>query len=262
MKLTKIAYVALSAALVFGTKVTAAAPSYTIVGTTTDYLKLSFNLALSTQQPDQTVGGNTIWKYGTVKLTNKDILNQLAILAQTTWPAGAQLEYVFNANYNDSVVPKINNPDNQLVVADRTGTNILFFAGDEYEGDGVYGYFDFDPFDTSGVYTGHQTAGDPAIGNESYTELYSVDFEFYINDEYDDYDNYQDLYGGGSTTETYGESWTPYSDSGIDSINTTLYGGGYFQDYSKNYLTGSVLGVERWSSVTPRPLAAIRASKK
>ena len=260
MKLTKIAYVALSAALVFGTKT---ASAYTIVGTTTDYMKLSFNLALATQSPQKVVAGNDVWNYSTVKLGNKDILNQLANLAQTTWPTGAQLEYAFYPYYiSDSVVSKSSEADSQLVVADSTGTNILFFAGDEYEADGIYGYFDFDPFDSDGVYSGHRTAGESAIGSESYTELYGVDFEFYIEPYDNDSVTYEDLYGGGSTTETYNESWTPKTDSGLDSINTTLYGGGYFQDNDYNYITGSVLGIEQWSNVTVRPAVAVRASNK
>jgi len=259
MKLTKIACVALSAALVFGTKT---ASAYTIVGTTTDYLKLSFNLTLGTQSPTKVVAGNDVWSYSNMKLSNKDILNELAYLAQTTWPAGAQLEYAFNGYYNESVVPK-SSSIYQLIVADSTGTNILFFAGDGVDVEGMYGYFDFDPFDVDGVYSGHQSLeNSQGIGSEAYTEFYGIDFEFYIEDYGYEYANYEDLYGGGTTTENYNESWTPKTDSGFDGINTTLFGGGYYQDQDYSYITGSVLGAEQWSNVTPRPAVAVRASRK
>jgi len=257
MKLTKIACVALSAALVFGTKT---ASAYTIVGTTTDYLKLSFNLTLSTQSPTKVVAGNDVWSYSNMKLSNKDILNELAYLAQTTWPAGAQLEYAFGY-YNNSVVP--NSIYKQLIVADSTGTNILFFAGDGVDVEGMYGFFTFDPYYVNGVYSGHQAISNSqgSIGAESYTEFYGVNFEFCIEDDNDNA-NYEDLYGGGTTTENYNESWTPKTDSGFDGINTTLFGGGYYQDQEYSYITGSVLGAKQWSNVTPLPAVAVRASRK
>jgi hypothetical protein len=150
-----------------------------------------------------------------------------------------------------------------LIVADSTGTNILFFAGDGVDVEGMYGYFDFDPFDVDGVYSGHQSLeNSQGIGSEAYTEFYGIDFEFYIEDYGYEYANYEDLYGGGTTTENYNESWTPKTDSGFDGINTTLFGGGYYQDQDYSYITGSVLGAEQWSNVTPRPAVAVRASRK
>lgn len=253
MKLTKFAYVALSAALVFGAK--SAAASSEVVGTTFDHMKLQFNLTLASQNNDFNNGKAIIWSYSKVKLTNKDILDLLANMANTTWPAGAQLEYIFDAWRSGDY-------DNQLVVADRTGTNILFFAGDGVDNNFAYGWFDLDPFDTDGVYAGNETIQAP-VGQEFYGEVYFADFEFYtefFNDSVQvkvPSNTYIDLWGGGSTTETYGEKWTPTTDSGYDNMAIALVGGGYYNGNSQNFLTGSVLGSEQWSDFNQPKFAGV-----
>jgi len=261
MKLTKLAFVALSATLVFGAKSAVAAPEF--AGTTTDNEKLQFNLTLLSQNPDVNKAHTTIWSFNKTKLTNKDILALLANMANTTWPAGAQLEYIYDGSRNEV--------DDQLVVADRTGTNILFFAGDGVDNSFAYGYFDFDTFDTQGVYAGNTTTQSP-VGQESYAEVYFADFEFYADFNYNTdtvvssskvaqtSSSYWDLWGGGSTTETGGDKWTPYSDIGFDNLSVALIGGGYYNDNSQNFLTGTVLGVEQWNSVNQaNPAAVVKA---
>ncbi len=265
MKLTKLACMALSAALVFGAKSAVAQP----VGVTFDHLKLQFNLTLYSQNPEINNGKAVIWGYNKVKLTNKDILALLAQSINTTWPAGAQLEYIFDGYINDSVSPKQNRFFDQLVVADYTGTNILYLAGDGENDIFTDTYFDFDPFDTEGVYQGNETAPGSAVGQETYGEVYSADFEFYADFDFSIdavtaspksatiNSGYWDLYGGGSTTETYAEKWTPYTDSGFDNITVALVGGGYYNDNSHNFINGTVLGLQQWNEVSTRKFGAV-----
>jgi hypothetical protein len=270
MKLNKLACVALSAALIFGAKSVAAGQEF--VGTTLDHMKLQFNLMLTSQNPDINKGSTVLWSYSKVKLTNKDILRLLANMAGTTWPDGAQLEYVFDGYRSFSASPKDENSNDQLVVADRTGTNVLFYAGDGVDNNFSYAYFDLDPFDTDGVYQGSETARGSSLGQESYGEVYFADFYFYADYNYNNPDTvvsspkvsqassgYWDLWGGGATTETYSEKWSPYSDSGFDNITMTLVGGGYYNDNSQNFINGTVMGVEQWSQANnPQPGVVVK----
>ena len=231
MKLTKLACTAMVAAVAFGSYSATAAAQTSYAGHTSNYAKLGFQLKLSSQQPDVWMGSKELWSYSTVKITNQDVLVWLAFLAQTTWPAGAQLEYDYESD--------------QLVVADKTGTNILFYAGDGVENEGMYGYFDLDPFDEEGVYNGNYVDATP--GSENYVEYYNSDFEFYIDDSYDDYANYMDLYGEGLTSETYSESWTSSTDRGSDVWGMAPVGTGWYVDQEYNLLTGSIAGNQTWS---------------
>lgn len=262
MKLTKLACVALSAALVFGVKSAAAGQDF--AGVTTDYMKLQFNLTLASQNPDINNGKAIIWGYSKVKLTNKDILQMLADSIGTVWPAGAQLEFIFDGYRNEG-----EHYDQQLVVADRTGTNILYFAGDGENYFLTETYFDLDPFDTYGVYAGNRTVYGSPVGQESYGEIYFADFEFYADFNFNQEtvvsnskvastsSGYWDLWGGGSTTETYGDKWTPTTDTGYDNISMALVGGGYYFDNDNNFISGTVLGVQQWNELNNRKSAGV-----
>jgi hypothetical protein len=243
MKLTKIALVALSATLAFGAK-TAAGES---IGSTTDHQSLTFSLLLSTQQPDQYNSTTHTWTYNykTVKLTNKDILAMLAFMAQTTWPTGAQLEY--------------DDESDQIIVADKTGNNVLFYAGDGVDNDSLYAYFRLNPYAHEGVYAGSDQNTTP--GSQAYTEFYAGSFDLYIDDWFDDYANYMNLYGGGACTTAYSETWNNKKDSGVHgfSYNPVATGPGIEDGvtspssnlsylYNLHYLTGTVAGFESWSS--------------
>jgi hypothetical protein len=255
MKLTKLACTALLGMVAWGGQ---AAPAQFTVGTTTDYMKLNFTLTLSSQQPSHTTGHTTTYQFKTVKLTNKDILNQLAFLAQTTWPAGAQLEYDFTGSYGSDAVSKVSGYDGQLIVADKTGTNVLFYAGDGVDNTNMYGYFELDPFYYAGVYDETKVNGTP--GSDKWVEFYNGYFIFQINDYINDDANYMDLYGEGLNTEFHAEAWTSRRYSGNESISMLPIGTGVYQNNSNNLLTGSIVGVETWA-LENQPSVAIAHSK-
>ena len=239
MKLTKLACTAMVAAVTFGASLGTAKAAAEFAGYTTDYMNLVFNMKLQSQQPDTYKGNTTYSAYSTVKILNKDILNILAYIAQTTWPTGAQLEYDWNSD--------------QLVVADSTGTNILFYAGDGVDYYGMYAYFDLDPFDMYGSYK--ETYVDATPGSDNYVESYFGDIDIYIDDRMNEYSNYTDFYGGGLCTEAYSDSWTANTDKGTEGILFTPTVAGTFYDTQNCLLIGSVAGYQRWSQVnTPSVL--------
>jgi hypothetical protein len=260
MKMTKLASVALSAALLFGAASAGAQSSPSFVGYATDFMPLQFNWTWSQQNPDIYGKGSQIWGFTKVKITNKDILALLGNALNVTWPIGTQLEYVFQGNYynNPDVVAHSSDASYQLAVADYTGTNIYFFAGDGIENDFTYTYFDLDPFDEDGVYQGSETTG--STGTEAYGESYLADWEFYASFNYNQETvvsspkisnasaGYWYLYGGGATTETYLDQYTPISDKGYDQILLSLVGVGYTESTDYNFITGTVQGIERWAN--------------
>jgi hypothetical protein len=275
MKMTKLASVALSAALLFGAASAGAQSGPTIVGYATDFMPLQFNWTWASQNPTINTKGSQIWGFGKVKITNKDILAMLANALNVTWPVGTQLEYVFHGNYYENAGVVSHSPDAgyQLAVADYTGTNIYFFAGDGINYDYAKVYFDLDPFDYDGVYQGSETMG--STGTYTYGESYLADWEFYADFNYNNdfvaskpkvavtpY-GYWDLFGGGSTTETYLDQFTPNTDVGSDQITMSLVGAGYNGygegENDNNFITGTVQGIERWASfnLNRRTVAAL-----
>ena len=247
MKLNKIALVALSAALAFGAKSSTAADAK-YVGYTTDHQSLTFSLQLATQQPQQYNSAIHLWtdSFKTVKLTNKDILALLAFMAQTTWPTGAQLEY--------------DDESSQLIVADKTGNNVLFYAGEGVDNESLYAYLRLNPYYREGVYSGTQQNSTP--GSENYTGFDVGILDIYIDDWFDDYANYMDIYGYGASTTLWSESWDSnkangfhgFSFSPVDTSSGYEDGvvspSGKANNYSSyQYLTGTITGFESWSSV-------------
>ena len=122
-----------------------------------------------------------------------------------------------------------------------------------------------DPFDTDGVYAGNETIPSSPVGQEYFGEVYFADFEFFteffnISAQIKVPSNtYIDLWGGGSTTETYGEKWTPTTDTGYDNMAIALVGGGDYNGNSQNYLTGTVLGVRQWGyAIQARTFAVVK----
>jgi len=113
MKLTKLALLAVVAASTVAYSAKAA-----VVGTTTNYSKLNISGVITTNA-GYTLG-NGVYKYktGTVKFSNKDLIARFAEWSTndlTAWKtAGAQLEFDWNSY--------------QPIVADKTGTNILFYC--------------------------------------------------------------------------------------------------------------------------------------
>jgi hypothetical protein len=194
MKLTKLAILAAAATVALGAYSSKAA--VTIVGTTTSYGKANISATIVTNKPSTYNSSTYTYKYttGTFKVTNKDLLKLMADWSTnslTEWQtAGAQLIYDFNSD--------------QICVADKTSTNILFYAGDGVYSSGAYDkYLDFNPYYDDGAYTGTYVNHNP--GNDVYTETYNSYFEIYQWDGVSS--DYIELWAYAQNTSHYSDHW-------------------------------------------------------
>jgi hypothetical protein len=218
MKPIKLGSLAVAAALTLGAFGVKAAPP-----TTTDYLKLSFAMTVQQQalyDTNRNGDGKTyIWTTKTTKIGNKELLKMLAeMFEETNWPAGAQLEYDFNSR--------------QVVVADKTGTNVLFYCGDGVDDATHYAYLYFDPYKHSGPFT--QKYIDAAPGSYVWTEYCKGEFELYYDSLEDETTYASFYYGYGQNTRKGTEKWnasnigtwteneifTPVSNGSVDGGHT------------------------------------------
>jgi hypothetical protein len=174
------------------------AKAVTVVGTTTDYEKINIAVTVVTNAPEEYNSKTETYTYktGTASVNNKSLLAFFSSWTGITWPAGAQLIY--------------DEDSDEVCVADKTGTNIYFYAGsdDGVDSGGVEAYFNYYPYDDGGAYSGSESEAD--TGSEHYTEWYYGYFEIYYSDGNDS--DYLDLYGEGQNTDVYSESWK-YSDT-------------------------------------------------
>jgi hypothetical protein len=192
MKLTKIAsLVAVVANLALGAG--SARAAITIVGTSTSYDKVTFSATIQTNNPT-TVNGDT-YKYtlGKTKINNKALLSIFAGWTTnnlTEWQnAGAQLIYDWDSF--------------QLCVADKTGTNVLFYTEDGITNGTVYASTYLYWFEYSGVYT--ETWVDNTPGQDTYTEYWVGEFDLNYDDSHSyDYVNFVTF---GPNTQKYKDSW-------------------------------------------------------
>lgn len=188
MKLTKLTIVAAVATFALGVSSTKAA----IVGTTTDYLRLTFSATVLTNMTPiiNTNASVETYRIGAMAVTTQSLLNFMAEWNNTNWPTGAQLIYDWHSS--------------QVCVADSTGTNILFYAGDGIHSSGTNAYFNVEWSYNGGVYNGTYLNKTPGV--DVYTEFYLGYFEFYYDDGISS--DYVDIYGYGPNTEVYNERWT------------------------------------------------------
>jgi hypothetical protein len=218
MKLIKLASMTIMATLALGIY---SAKATSIVGTTTNYSTLKVALTVKQQAADTTNGDNIIYKITTTKLTNKELLSFLGTAFSRTWPAGAQLEYDWTFN--------------QAIVADTTGTNVLFYCGNGVTTNGVTDtnviasltlYWDYSM--SGGVYSGKDdeaTRGSTSF--DEYTLAYFVLFYDVLSDD----TAYTDLYGYGQDASKYTEKWTSAAThKWTDTESINLAGTGYWSD--------------------------------
>ncbi len=86
------------------------------IGTVTNFSKLNISLVITTNIYTSN-GNKEITTAKSVKLTNKQFLDLFAAWAGTTWPSGAQLVQGWDEEW-----------DGDVLVVDKTGTNVLYDA--------------------------------------------------------------------------------------------------------------------------------------
>ncbi len=195
MKLIKFGILAAVATLLLGA-FSAKAVVFTLV---TNYSKLNISFVITTNKDDVDNGKVTKYPTGTVKITNKQLLELFAEWDGTTWPAGAQLVQGWDEAW-----------DGHVLVVDKTGTNVLY---DAY-GDGSTFSFQFVCESYEGSLSG--TASDSDPGTASYVES---NYGFVELVDHGHVLSYTDISAYGACAEKFSDSWdsnhvyTKWSDS-------------------------------------------------
>jgi hypothetical protein len=180
-------------AIIAALSVFASSARAVIVGTTTNYSTMTVSLVVATNKP-YTLNSHTetyTYTVGKATIDDKVLLIAFANWNGTSWPAGAKLIFDWETV--------------QVCVADKTGTNILFYAGTGISSGTVTAYFHLNWFtNSSGAYTETYVDKDP--GGYSYTEGDTGYFEIY----YDDTSVpslYTDISGYGLNEAYYKQDW-------------------------------------------------------
>jgi hypothetical protein len=187
MKITKTLSAVLAAAATVALLGSSAQAS---LGTTTDYLKLSISLTVTTNRPSHDNGQETTYKTGSMKVVNKDLLKLFAHWATNDQPGTATFPFPAGAQL---VLAYDNNSD--VVVVDKTETNILYDA--TATADTTTHLFSIDFFEAEGPYTEIDADTGPKYDGK---ELYLGEFELL-----------DDLYLGNTDVTAQGPSELSYS---------------------------------------------------
>ncbi|HTB82504.1 MAG TPA: hypothetical protein VK742_02515 [Candidatus Sulfotelmatobacter sp.] len=219
MKITKLILTA-AAALGF----CALQANATIVGVTTNYSKLNVSITVTTNKAEKTSGDIETTDTASAKLGNKQLL---ALFATYNGIDSPSTDPVWK---NAMLVIGWDEPwDNDVLVVDKTGTNVLFDATTtedsnfyfevEFVSDGDYGvgstvYKDASP----GYWDGKNT-------DSAYYQLFVDEDPF----------SYIDIWGEGGSTQNFHQDWnaeiyTTWSDT--ESAIFPFQGSQDFEDYS------------------------------
>ncbi len=172
------------------------AGAVTIVGTTRAYSTINITLTITTNGTSTTKNDVNTYHTGNVKATNKTLLAMFAGWSTNDpagWQAaGARLEFDWVAD--------------QLIVADKTGTNVLFYAGDGVTNGTVTAYFNIEWFNEDGPSTGSYNGKPPVT--YTYKQATTAYFElYYQNTSNQSADT--DLFSYGPNISNYSENRNP-----------------------------------------------------
>ena len=162
MKLIELASLALAAAGIFGVYNAGAA----IIGTTTNSTALNITLTITTNTPEKVSSNSTSITYTssikTVKINNKILLTLFQ-----NWASAGTNSSTFNVAGAKIVIGWDNQWDGDVLVVDKTGTNVLYdvTTGSE-DADGDTAYFCVDFQNQYGASSGKET--DSASGTDKY----------------------------------------------------------------------------------------------
>jgi len=223
MRLMKLASLAMMATFMLGAYSARAA-----ITTVTNYSKLSVSGTVITNAASFWKGNIEKYPTGKYKIGNKQLLDLFAHwdgASRTTEPwKSARLVVGWSQGW-----------DGDVLVVDKTGTNVLFDA--DYNMD-AYFYVDFS--DENGAY--NQTYKDTSPGYWTWTDWNTAYFELFDDYYYLPYTYFQ-VYGG--NTQTFKQSWdrngnySTWSDS--ESAKFPYNGDQYFLDYgSDTTVSGSI----------------------
>jgi hypothetical protein len=199
------------------------------ISSVTNYSKLNVSVVIITNAATVLLpGSKEIGSTKKVKIGNKQLLDLFAgwaVADRTVNPwKSAQLVVGWSQGWNGDVL-----------VVDKTGTNVLFDAN--YSSDA---YFVVNFFGAAGASNGTYIDADP--GSESYTECHSADYTLY-DDGY--FLNHTDLTDSGGNTEKFKQSWnasnvgTGWSDN--ESATFPYQGDQFFEGVGPNTSVGGTI---------------------
>jgi hypothetical protein len=218
MKPVKIAALALMGTLAWGSH------SLAVGKGGPEFMALNVSLTVQQQALSSTNkngdGKTYIWTIEKAKLNNKALLAYMAEMFNTNWPADARLMYSAYAG--------------EVVVTDKTGTNVLFYCGTGVNDTNRYAYVHINWRNYSGPAKGKYVEDTP--GSASFTDYARGTIEIYYANN-DDETVYADMEGDGLNIESDSSKWTdttyttwvketftPFAIGGIDEMSATLTG--------------------------------------
>jgi len=171
------------------------------IGITTNYTPLNITITVTTNRYMATTKGY-MYKLGSVSMGNSKVLTLLesSDFYNGTFPAGAKLVQGWDSEYNIA-----NGHDGDVLVVDKTGTNVLYDASTNYYAGGNCIYIDW--FEEDGPYS--ETYDDDV---SPYFYTYTYDFNTVYFELYDDGSQYIDIYTYGNGVETYTQNYTESDD--------------------------------------------------
>jgi hypothetical protein len=213
MKLIKLASLALAAAGIFGVCNAGAAS----IGVTTNSTPLNVAITVITNTPSKTSGNTTTWSITTTKITNKLLLtlfqNWASVSNNAFSVTGAKIVIGWDQQW-----------DGDVLVVDKTGTNVLFDASAANQN---FFYVVFD--DEDGAFTEKDVNTNP--GSFTYTDFDGAYYELYDNNVVLPF---TDLYGYGAGKITYTQRFDKNGKDSGWNLSTTgmfpLYGNQTFNN--------------------------------
>jgi hypothetical protein len=159
------------------------------------YLKLNIGLVIQQQallgvnkNGDGKTFISTVDKF---KVNNRALLEYMAEMFDTNWPAGAQLAY-------DLV-------SDQVVVTDSTGTNAIFYCEDGVSNAYRHAYVSLHWFADGGPYSGKSVSGLPGSGKFTGYWRATIDIHY---ENFSDSSVHTELAGDGLNIEKYADKIT------------------------------------------------------
>jgi len=227
---------ALAATLVLWTSSARAA---TVIGTTRAYSTINITLTVTTNGASTTKKNVITYHTGSVKATNKTLLAMFAGWSTNNtsgWQAaGAQLEFDWVTD--------------QLIVADKTGTNVLFYAGDGVNAGTVTAYFDIEWFYEEGPSTGSYNGSVPVSYSD--TQATTAYFELYYHDTANQ-STYDDLFSYGANVSNYSESRNPLNPKWTESESFDInYCGVTYKNQNTSQVTGTITTSGKGAGINP-----------
>ena len=190
MKLLKLASLTLMATVTFGVYNANAG-----IGITTNTTALNVSLTITTNVPEVLNGHTWTWKTKTVKISNKNLIEIFS-----HWSTNAF------ATANTKLVIGWDSPwSGDVLVVDKTGTNVIFDASNNSHGESAYFYVDW--MNNHGAGSGKQVNDSP--GSYSFIDSNGGYFQLYDNGVYLPY---TDLWSNGFATVNFTQNWDKNGD--------------------------------------------------